>query len=222
MIKKILFSVLALCLMTSLQAQNDAEGVSVFDDAVDDVYSRSYTIAIGPKAGLNFTTMSDPDNISLEQKNGIGFAAGLAANFHFGRRTEGSRGGTGYWGLQIEALYNQKTVKSDYDDMKFSYFEVPILAQYYFTPNIYVEAGPTICGTISSSPDNLSVDNVSIAVGDIKGFDVAMSVGVGYKHKSGFMANARYNIGTSELAENFTGKLNSFCVSVGWLFTIVK
>lgn len=221
MIKKISFIVLTLCLSTGIFAQND--GVGIFDDdASGGLYSRSYTISVGPKAGVNFTTMSDPDNIQLEQKAGMGFMGGVAANIHFGRRTEASRGGTGWWALQVEALYNHKTVKTDYDDLEFNYFEVPILAQCYFTPNFYVEAGPTICGTLSTSPDRISIDKMSIATGDIKGFDVAMSVGVGYKHKSGFMANARYNIGTSELAENFTGKLSSFSVSVGWLFTIIK
>ena len=221
MIKKISFFMLSLCLSTSMIAQN--EGVGIFeDDAIGGLYSRNYTISIGPKAGVNLTTMSDPSDFELEQKSGTGFTGGIAANFHFGRRTEASRGGTGLWGLQVEALFSQKTVATEDDDIKFNYIEVPVLAQCYFTPNLYIEAGPTFCGALSVSPDKIYVDKISIATGDIKGLDVAMSIGAGYKNKNGFMANIRYNMGTSELAKNFTGKLSSLSISVGWLFTIIK
>ena len=219
MIKRISFIMLSLFLSTSIIAQD--KGVGIFDDG-EELFSRDYTIAVGAKAGISYTSMSDPDNFELDQKSGMGLTAGIAANFHFGRRTEASRGGTGLWGIQVEALFNQKIVKTNDEDLKFNYFELPVLAQCYLTPNLYIEAGPTFCSAISVSPDRVYLDKISIATGDIKGFDVAMSIGAGYKHKSGFMANARYNIGTSELAKNFTGKLSSFSISVGWLFTIIK
>lgn len=193
----------------------------------------SNTISIGPKVGMNLASMSGlQDNYNLNPSNGIGFQGGLAANFHFGRRTPESRGGTGLWGVQVEALYSQRTIKTDIEDMKFGCLEVPVLAQYYITPSLCIEAGPTFVTTLSSSPDEIFIQNfeetstaitdLNIKTGEIKAFDVMLSAGVGYKHKSGFIASARYNLGMSELAGNFTGKVSTISVSIGWLFNVIK
>ena len=61
-----------------------------------------------------------------------------------------------------------------------------------------------------------------IKTGEIKALDVMLSAGVGYKHRSGFTASARYNLGMSELAGNFAGKVSTVSVSIGWLFKVVK
>ena len=124
------------------------------------------------------------------------------------------------------------TIKTDIEDFKFSCLEVPVLAQYYILPSLCIEAGPTFVTTLSSSPDEIfipnfeetstSITDLTIKTGEIKAFDVMLSAGVGYKHRSGFTANARYNLGMSELAGNFAGKVSTISVSIGWLFKVVK
>ena len=210
--KKFFTSLLASILAIGLQAQ---EGFGS-----SDVMDSSYRIYLGPKIGVNFATMSGMN--ALNPAMGIGFQGGLAANFHFGRRTEKAEGGTGRFGVQVEALYSQRTIKTDYENLKLGYFEVPILAQYYILPELNIEVGPTIIGSLSSSPDEMQIDNLNYATGELKGFDVMISAGIGYKHKSGFTASARYNLGMSELAGNFDGKISTFSLSVGWLFSLVK
>jgi hypothetical protein len=216
--KFVLLVVSAICTLTSFAQEK--ERVPGIDPG--NVLTRSYVISIGPKVGANLSTMSELDGMDLGFKSGIGFNGGIAANIHFGRRTESSKAGTGWFGIQMEALYSQRVVKSDFDDIKLSYFEVPVLAQCYITPNISVEVGPTVAGTLSSSPDYIQSDNTSIATGEIKGFDVMLTAGLAYKHKGGFTASARYNIGTSDLAGNFPCKMNMLTISVGWLFSVVK
>ena len=210
--KKFFISLLASILAIGLQAQ---EGFGS-SDAKDS----SYRIYLGPKVGTNLATMSGMD--ALNPAMGIGFQGGLAANIHFGRRTEKADGGTGRFGLQVEALYSQRTIQTDYENLKLSYFEVPILAQFYALPVLSIEVGPTIVGSLSSSPDEMQVGNLTYATGDLKGFDVMISAGVGYTHKSGFTASARYNLGMSELAGNFHGKVSTFSISIGWLFNLNK
>lgn len=205
-------------------------GVNLFAQELDD---SSYRISIGPKFGMNMASLSGlQDEYALNPSNGMGFHGGLAVNLHFGRRTEYAYGGTGLWGVQVEALYSQRTIKTDFEDLKFNCLEVPVLAQYYILPSLCIEAGPTFVTTLSSSPDEIfiqrfedtptSITDLTIKTGEIKAFDVMLSAGVGYKHKSGFTASARYNLGMSELAGNFTGKVSTVSVSIGWLFNVVK
>jgi len=204
----------------SAQVENAKEGATT----PENLLSRSYKISVGVKGGVNFSTMSGtPDDIELNPKFDIGYHLGVIGNCHFGRRVKDvSPGGTGLFGLQVEALYSQHKAKTDMGNMEVDYFEVPVLLQYYVFPNVNIEVGPTIAGAISSSPDNLSNSNVSYKTGDFKGFDVMLSGGVCYKHKSGFIATARYNYGTSKLAGNFPCKMSVFSVSLGWMFDIVK
>ena len=170
------------------------------------------------------------NEFALNPKSGIGFQGGLAANIHFGRYKgrEKSPGGTGPFGIQVEAMYSQRTIKTDAENLKLSYFEVPILAQYYVIPELSIEVGPTIIGSLSSSPDNMKFNNVLISTGELKGFDVMLTAGVGYKlkvsnkHENCLTASLRYNLGMSKLAGNFDGKVNTVTVSVGWLFSLVK
>lgn len=192
------------------------------DSFTDDVSTdRSFTISVGPKVGLSFTTMSDSE-IDLGTKLGTGFSGGLAANFHFGRRTAISKGGTGLFGLQVEAMYTLRNVGTDSDDMKFNMIEVPILAQLYVTQNIFIEAGPTFVVAMSASPENISLDKQFVAIDEMKANDMMLTVGVGYKHSNGLFASARYNIGTSDVAGNFDSKMSTISLSIGWLFKVVR
>ena len=218
--KLFVFLTLAVCSL-SLAAQEEifemeGDGVTPLDS--------DNRISIGPKVGINYASMNGlGDEYKLDPKGAIGFQGGLAANFHFGRRTSKSDGGTGLWGLQVEALFSQRTIKMEgSDDLKLSCLEVPILAQFYATPSLCIELGPTFSGTLSSSPDQLVSGDMAYKTGDLKAFDVMLTAGVGYKHKSGLTVGGRYNLGMSELAGNFEGKVSTFTVSVGYLFNLIK
>lgn len=217
---KKLFAFLTLAVCSLSLAAQEADIFEIGDDKLDS----DNRISIGPKAGINFASMSGlGDEYKLDPKGAIGFQGGLAANFHFGRRTSKSDGGTGLWGIQVEALFSQRTIKTEgSDDLKFSCLEVPILAQFYATPSFCIELGPTFSGTLSSSPDQLECGDLAYKTGDLKAFDVMLTAGVGYKHKSGLTVGGRYNLGMSELAGNFEGKVSTFTVSVGYLFNLIK
>lgn len=204
-------------------AQEDEMFYTEEEGSIDVIETdRPYTIALGPKVGLPFTTMSESSDVNLGTTLGTGFSGGLAANFHFGRRTAISKGGTGWFGLQMEALFASRSVGTDSETMNFSMLEVPVLAQLYVTPNICIEAGPTFVAAIGASPENVYTDNQFVAIGEMKANDVMFTLGAGYKHPNGLFANARYNIGTSDMAGNFDSKMSVISLSIGWLFTVVK
>ena len=133
-------------------------------------------------------------------------------------------------------------------DLNVSYFEVPIFLQlhpFYQSDamnTFYIEAGPDFAGTMGRSPKSLTVDNltgdysaVTYHLDDnastLKGMDVRLMAGIGYdfaiKNDRGEASNliginARYYLGTSELAKNFNSKMNTFEISVSWMFNIGK
>ena len=192
---------------------------------------RESVMSMGFKVGGNYSTMSKYDDADLGFKGGIGFEAGIVLSAHFGKRTKASDPGTGAFGVQIEALYSQHAIKTDFnDDLKLSYFEVPILAKYYFLPNFNIEAGVCVAGVLSSSPDQLiaTVDDpypmgITFATGDFKGFDIRPTIGLAYSvSNSGLAIGARYYLGTSDLAKNFSCKVNTIEVALSYSFNIFK
>lgn len=222
MIKKFFILLLGTMCTWNAYAQYEEVPYAEGEDETGMGTDRPFTIAVGPKVGLPFTTMSKPSDIDFGTKLGTGFCGGIAANFHFGRRTPISLGGTGLFGLQVEALYASRAVGTESETIQFNMLEIPILAQLYVTPNICIEAGPTFVAAMGASPENVYVDNQFVATGEMKANDVMFTLGAGYKHPNGLFANARYNIGTSDVAGNFDSKMSTISLSIGWLFTVVK
>lgn len=195
----------------------------------------SYMLSVGPRVGAGVATMSEGDGLEVYDGSGLAFGGGVAANIRFGGKDSRGRAldGQGLFGIGLELNYKSLSVKTlGEDDLKLGYFEVPVMFQFYplyktkQLKNLYIEVGPTIAGTMSASPDMLTVGGTAYKTGDLKGFDVKATVGLGYRFNktsanSGLYLNARYYIGTSELAGNFPGKVNNFEVTIGWLFKCI-
>lgn len=186
------------------------------------VDKRKNVVSVGVKGGVNFSTMTKFKDVDLGQKSGIGFEGGLVVAAHFGKLTSGSPAGTGKFGVQIEPSYVQHTIGLDKDDLKLSFFEIPVLFKYYLTPNWNIELGPSICGTLSSKPETIESENTRIATGEIKGFDVKAVAGISYETKMGLFASLRYSYGFSELAKNFPCKVSAASLTVGYKFNVFK
>ncbi len=186
------------------------------------VDKRKNVVSLGVTAGANYSSMSKYDPVDLGLKGGIGFQGGLVIAARFGKRTNGSDPGTGIFGIQMEPSYVQHTIGTNGDNIKLSYFEVPILLKFYVTPNLNIEVGPNICGSLSSSPDYIEEANTRIAIGDLKGFDFKVTAGVSYELKNGLYASLRYNLGTSDLAGNFPCKVSAASLTLGYKFNIFK
>lgn len=183
---------------------------------------RKNVVSLGITAGANYSFMSKYDPVDLGLKGGVGFQGGLVIAARFGKRTNGSDPGTGIFGIQMEPSYVQHTIGTNGDNIKLNYFEVPILLKFYVTPNLNIEVGPNICGSLSSSPDYIEEANTRIAIGDLKGFDFKVTAGVSYELKNGLYASLRYNLGTSDLAKNFPCKVSSASLTLGYKFNIFK
>lgn len=241
--KKILFFIAALSLTVPGFAQSD-DGE---DESIPTRQKRN-AFFLGLKAGGTITSMTQPNEGKLYDGSGFGFSGGLVLKARFGQASENSFGGTGYFGAGLELKYKLNSVKTLGTDesgkenakMSIGYFEAPVFVHIYplaKSPSLnsfYVELGAAFAGTISRNPKSLTLINPSADYSQVtyyldsngsklKGMDIRPFAGIGYTiPNTGLDINARYYIGTSELAGNFPCKLNTLEVSLAWLFNIGK
>lgn len=239
--KKNLILLMAIMVTMPLFAQSDGEDIIP-------VSSKKHALFIGPKIGATFTTMTQPDECDLYDGMGMGFSAGAVLKARFGKISDSSNAGTGYFGVGAELMFkthNVKTIGADEDgkenaDLSISYFEVPVYAQVFpfaktrALNSFYVELGATFAGTVSRSPKSLTVLNPNSELSSItynidkdgsklKGYNISPIIGAGYTVPgTGLDINIRYNIGINELAGNLASKLSTLEVSVAWMFNLSK
>lgn len=230
--KKLLLALLGLSMgVVSATAQIDNETSFSTGSFVKQKNNAFY---MGPKAGVVITSMTQPTQSKLFDKTGVGFSGGLALRGRFGKASENSYGGTGYFGLGLELKYKQNKVKTIAgEDLSIDYFEVPVVAQVFpFAKNasmnpFYIELGASFGGVLSKKPDQLTVNDNSGTVvyntKDIKGLGVSGVAGLGYTiPNTGLDINARYYLGFTDLADNIGCKMSSFEVSLAWYFKLGK
>lgn len=215
-------AVLAFSAAASAQGIGNTDDKSASWNPGEEIVPKSFALSIGPKLGVNFSMASDPDGSNLGVGGTAGFEAGAVANVRFGKRELSRYADTGRFGVQLEALYSLRRLTTDDPNIEFNCYAVPLLFQWWFMPSFCIEAGPTFTGVLSASPDQIKDFNKVYNIGEIKGNDVMLTFGVSYKHRRGFMADVRYNLGNSNLSSSFETKLSTVSVSVGWLFSVVK
>lgn len=210
-------------LLLLLFAALSCSGLFAQEECEDD---RPLRMAIGPKIGVGLDMGSHSSLENFKPGMGLGYQIGAAFNAQFGRRTEMSCGGTGWFGLQIEAMYSSRSIKLGSSRLTTSCVEVPILAQLYFTPSFALQAGATAVVILKAKPDELNYEGATYGIGKIKGKDLMPTVGLVYKARlnenSALLIDARYNIGMSNLAGNFDTKISSAMLSIAYLFNVVK
>ena len=104
-----------------------------------------------------------------------------------------------------------------------NYINIPVLAKYYVAEGFAIELGPQI-GILASANANVSAggESASESIKDnFETIDFALAAGFSYKFTENFFANARYNLGLSNVAKDsgdFTLKNNVIQVGVGYKF----
>ncbi len=220
---------LTLAVAVGMAVSASAQGIVPVDDEVitsdeEVVISevlKPYALSIGPKIGANYSIAGDPDGMDLGISGNVGFSAGVAANLRFGRPA-GRPFGTERFGVQLEALYSMRSLKSDVEDITMNCFEIPVLFQWYFVPTFAIEVGPTFTGAFSTSPKEFKYNNAVYQMDKVKAYDVMLSIGLNCKLKNGFTADLRYNLGNSDMAGNFKTKVSTISLGIGWLFNVIK
>src|SRR5690606_16858190 len=97
-------------------------------------------VKFGPKAGVNFANLNGSD-VDTDMK--VGFHVGAFAEIFF----------TDKFALQPELLYSTQGAKGEIMsgtplatdfEAKYDFINIPIMAKYYFTEGLAIEAGPYV------------------------------------------------------------------------------
>ena len=179
-------------------------------------------VRFGVKAGMNVASLSKDATLE-DQKSKIGFNAGVFATIPLASS----------FSIQPEILYNDLGAKSVYKystgnetngvktknsySTNLGYVAVPVMFQYNFVPNFYVEAGPEfgflvgakekgdsevttyVGGTATTATKSYSE---SINKDYLNTFNFGIGLGAGYYFTDNIGITARYTAGITDVAKD--------------------
>jgi len=230
MLKKIILVCIGVIITMSAMAQvtvnrGDLSSQQQNETSFSENKSSGFYMKYGVKAGLNMTSMSNDMSLEPGFGMGVGFRVGGFLNLRWGYRTENSAPGTGLWGFQPEIMYSSQAVKTDDGDIKMNCISVPLLLKVYPTTSFSIEIGPELSYILSTSPDMMTIENTAadidrseIKIGECKGLNVGVAVGVAYDFDMGLTLGARYTYGFTDMAKNLKWKPSNIQVTIGWMF----
>lgn len=167
----------------------------------------------GIKAGVNFPNSSTDFH---DNKNLIGYQVGIFSEIKPVEK----------FGVQPELLYSTHGVKNKFvkdgitydNDIKFSYLNLPILAKYFITEGLTVQAGPQIGFLMHAEENGINITD------HVKTIDYGLDFGVGYNFLEVCYVDLRYNLGLSNALDfhigndNYKIKSSIFSLAVGCTF----
>ena len=167
-------------------------------------------ITIQPKVGLNIANLTDADDADAR----IGLAAG--AEFEYGV--------TDMIGVSAGLIYSMQGAKEKVEGvdctMKLDYLNVPILANVYVAPGLAVKLGIQPGFKLSAKmKGEVSGNSVEVDLDDIKGFDLAIPVGLSYQYQN-IVLDARYNWGVTKIMDDVDSKNSVFQITLGYKFSL--
>ena len=168
----------------------------------------------GVKGGVNFATLTGDIADELDVKMKTGFHLGVLAEIMISDK----------FGIQPEVLYSSQGAKSDMEDVdldiKLDYIAVPVMLKYFVAPGFSLEAGPQFSFLTKSEVEaEFQGDSASEDLkDDTESFDMGAAVGLGYGLPQGFLVQARYVIGFSDVYTDSDTKNSVIQLSVGWKF----
>ncbi len=167
----------------------------------------------GLKAGANFATLTGDDADDAKMK--VGLNVGAFARLPISETFK----------VQPELIYSLQGAKfeDEGEEAKFntSYINVPVMLQYHTASGFFAETGPQV-GFLATA--KAKYEDVEVDIKDsFKSIDFSWGIGVGYQMASGFGVNARYNLGLSNIGEEFEGEtanVKNSVIQVGVFYTL--
>lgn len=173
-------------------------------------------VKFGVKAGGNLSSLKvDIDNLgTIAFNSAAGFQAGGFAEIKVASD----------FAVQPEVLFSYESSKvgAEGSDVKFnlSYVNVPVMAKYYASEKISLQAGPQI-GFLVAAKGKSEGESEDIK-DSFKSTNFGLNFGLGYDFTENVIVDFRYNLGLSDISkEGFEGgqlKTSGFSVSVGYKF----
>lgn len=128
------------------------------------LYGQANNFSIGPRVGVNMTSVSNADNT----KSAVGLAIGLTSTYSFAQSS----------GVSLDVLYSQEGYKVDNGPhIKLNYIQVPVYFDLFFgklgeafRPKVYVGIAPGFF--LSGKSDNTDISDgfTSVVISATGGF----------------------------------------------------
>ena len=144
-------------------------------------------ITFGAKAGLNLTSVKTSRVIDT----------GLIFSIHLGVTSEIKVSNS--FSIQPELLYSGQGFFEGNRNLTFltDYINLPVMAKFYVSNGLSLEAGPQIGYLVSAQVDEEGNR------GAFKSSDFALNIGAGYKFDSGLNFSLRYSVGLKDVEQGF-------------------
>ena len=157
-------------------------------------FIQAQSVNFGVKAGLNFASLNGDDVDALDGRTG----------YHFGLVAE--IGISDNFSIQPEAIYSAQGAKLGDVDFNVDYITVPVLAEFSLVENLSLQVGPQFGFVIADK-------NIE----DPESFDLSGAAGLELSLGK-FFAQARYNMGFSDVVAEGEAKNSVFQLSLGLNF----
>jgi opacity protein-like surface antigen len=181
---------------------------------------------IGPKAGVNFSSLSNVAKGEMLPGFYLGAVSELKISEKFSFQPELVYSSQGVKNIYSETLNGVTSHHHNHDVM--SYIQVPLLAKYYLTKGLSLEVGPQLGVLLdATNKDEVTINGVETKAqrdfkNEVNAFDFGVAAGVAYDITRGLFVNARYNAGLTNVGKSgqyYDGSKNSVMqVGLGYKF----
>jgi hypothetical protein len=172
------------------------------------------TVSFGVKGGVNFATVNGDDIDSPDSRT----------SFHVGALVEVPV--SDMFSVQAEALYSGKGFDFDYEgsdgdkaELQLDYIDVPVLAKFYLTEGLSLEAGPQLSFLINEELDvNPNSDSGDLDLDEAESIDLGLAGGLSFQTNFGIFATGRYIYGLSDVYKDVDIHNSTFQIGIGYKF----
>ena len=159
--------------------------------------SNAQDVKFGAKLGLNLATISGPSGYTTKPGFNLGGFAEIKISEEFA--------------VQPELLFSTQGAKFKDDSSvstNLNYINIPVMAKYFVTKEISLEAGPQVgfllSANVKDSSNSLDIKDQSSTV------DFGFGLGGGYEITENISVGLRYVVGLSKInKESFTGSTDA-------------
>ena len=143
--------------------------------------------ALGLKAGVNIANLS-----AFEGRSRTSVHGGLFLHHTINKN----------WCIQPELLFSgegQRYISNGLErTLALDYIQLPIMVQYYPSPQIYIEAGPQVGLLVSAQDKGDETGHLNVK-DDFSAAQFALGLGLGFKATDQVILYGRYNFGLTDV-----------------------
>lgn len=162
--------------------------------------------SFAPKVGMNLSDMTG-EYFGGGMK--VGLNAGMTVEYRF----------SDIFAIESGAFYSMQGLKEGDAKFKVDYVNIPVLVKAYIKNGFHVFVGPQLGFNVSEKV--VITDWEDLKTDEIMPLDLSAVIGAGYQFKMGFLVSANYNIGVTNVADNYgdePSRHSVFQLNVGWRF----